>query len=70
MTFKQARAEARIGNSYGCAYMTLSKQKEIGWFVEKAPTQRSVYWVNKDGRLTLLNTDFARNYQRGRGKKK
>lgn len=64
MTFKEARAYARVPQNG--SYLTLSKQKELGWLVERRPTQRSVYWVHHDGRIEPLKTDFARNWLRER----
>lgn len=65
MTLKEAKKDAiNFAHKYSYAYLTISKQKEIGWYVEKNPTQRSVFFVTKDGCMELRNTDFARNYQR------
>lgn len=62
MTLKEAKKEA-IASKRWC-YLTISKQTEIGWYVERQPTQRTVFWVNRDGALHLHRSDFARNYQR------
>lgn len=66
MTLKEAKkgaiSEARNHGRY--VYLTISKQTEIGWYVEWEATQRTVFLVYKDGSLELHCTDFARNYQR------
>lgn len=67
MTLKEAKKEAintSIKMKRGYSYLTISKQKEIGWYSESKPTQRTVFWVNKNGSLKLYDSDFARNYQR------
>ena len=65
MTLKEAKKEAvLLANKGKHPYLAISKQTEIGWYVETAPTQRAVFWVNKDGSLELHQTDFARNYYR------
>lgn len=65
MTLKEAKkvavAEAR---HRGYVYLAISKQSEIGWYIEQQPTQRAVFFVMKDGTMALRKTDFARNYQR------
>ncbi len=68
MTFKQARAIARSGISG--SYIGIHKQKELGWYVSKSPDQRTVYWVRIDGRLTTINTNFAKTYKQQYLKKK
>lgn len=62
LTLKEAKKEA-IASKRWC-YLTISKQTEIGWYVEYQPTQRTVFWVYRDGALQLHRSDFARNYQR------
>ena len=65
MTLKGAKKEAiEKSKSYGYRFLTISKQQEIGWYAERYPTQRTVFWVNRDGSLELYSSDFARNYQR------
>lgn len=65
MTLKEAKKEAiNEANKYGHFYLTISKQTEIGWYAERQATQRTVFWVNRDGSLELYGSDFARNYQR------
>lgn len=65
MTLKEAKKEAiNKAKIYGMYYLTISKQKEIGWYSERTPTQRSVFFVYKDGRLNLHDSEFAQNYQR------
>ena len=63
MTLKEAKKEA-IAQGDRYFYLTISKQTEIGWYVERTATQRTVFLVHKDGSLELHNSDFARNYQR------
>lgn len=62
MTFKEARAFARKSGS--SAFMSIHKQKEIGWYVTQRPDQRAIFFVTKDGRIQLVNSDFARNYNK------
>lgn len=71
MTFKKARAEAR--KERNGAYIGVYEQKDRGWFVEKplysygrwyGHHPRAVFEVRKDGSLRLVNTDFAKNYQK------
>lgn len=65
MTLKEAKKEAiNEAKKYGYFYLTISKQTEIGWYTERVATQRTVFFVHKDGRMELHNSDFARNYQR------
>lgn len=65
MTLKEARKEARDkAKIYGYYYLSISKQTEIGWYTEQNATQRTVFFVYKDGRLKVYNSDFARNYYR------
>lgn len=65
MTLKEARKEAReTAKIYGYGYLSISKQTEIGWYAEQNATQRTVFFVYKDGRLKLFNSEFARNYYR------
>lgn len=65
MTLKEAKKKAVCeARKYGYCYLTISKQTEVGWYVERWATQRTVFWVNRDGTLELHGSDFARNYQR------
>lgn len=65
MTLKEAKKAARDkAKIYRLAYLTISKQTEIGWYAEQSATQRTVFIVWRDGSLELYNSDFARNYQR------
>lgn len=65
MTLKDAKKEAiDKARSYRYSFLTISKQKEIGWYAESKATQCTVFWVNRDGSLELYGSDFARNYQR------
>lgn len=65
MTLKEAKKEARkFAQQRNYAYLTISKQTEVGWYPSFEHTQRSVFFVHKDGTMDLLNSEFARNYQR------
>lgn len=65
LTLKEARKEARDrARIYGYCYLSISKQTEIGWYTEHNATQRTVFFVHKDGSLELHNSDLARNYHR------
>lgn len=65
LTLKEAKKAAiDKARTYGHYCLTISKQKEIGWLTERNATQRTVFWVNRNGSLKLYNSDFARNYQR------
>lgn len=62
MTFKEARAEAR---KYNGAYIGVFK--DGGWFVNchhLGRDSREVFFVMRDGSLIVVNTDFARQYQK------
>lgn len=63
MTLKEARKEA-IARKRRYLFLTISKQSEIGWYVEDQPTQRTVFVIHKNGDLMLYNSDFARNFQK------
>lgn len=65
MNLKEAKKEAidKV-KIYGRCYLTISKQTEIGWYTEQNATQRTVFFVHRNGSLELHNSDFARNYQR------
>lgn len=62
MNFKEARKLARTGEAG--SFLTPAKQKELGWFVEKLPSQRCVFWVHRDGRIDPLKTEFAKQWIR------
>lgn len=67
MNFKEAKKEgvkqaSKTGRRY--RFLTISKQVELGWFVETVPNQRSVFVIYKNGDLSLIDTDFAKNYQK------
>ena len=65
MTLKEVRKEAVNGEEkHRSLFHTISKQKEIGWYVETKASQRTVFMIHKNGSLSLFNSDFARNYQR------
>ncbi len=69
MTFKEARAMAR---TKGGAYIGIFKQKEQGWFVDgRYPglDPRAIFYVYRDGRLRLVETEFAKRYYRNYQKK-
>lgn len=62
MTFKEARALARENHG---AYIGVFK--DGGWFVQPhgiGYDARLVFFVEKDGSLIVVNTDFARQYQK------
>lgn len=67
MTFKEARSLAR--QKFG-TYIGVYEQKDRGWFVEdKIPCcwgchPRAVFYVRRDGSMCLVNSNFARNYQK------
>lgn len=69
MTFKEARAEAR--KKPNGAAIGVYEQESRGWFVEEPSYgkwcgyhPRAVFHVNKDGSLQVVNSTFAKNYQK------
>lgn len=75
MTFKEARAEARnrTRHSRGWVYIGPFKQKELGWFVQylgEHPMDRAVFKVYQDGKIKLVDSNFAKNYQKALDKRR